>query len=269
MPLIKSAIQAARSALPVWSRTPAPARGAILDRASQILTSRLDDIAIALTREEGKTLAEAKGEVTRARDIFKYYAGEGWRYSGHVLPGSVNDELLYTRREPLGVVSIITPWNFPIAIPAWKIAPALIYGNTIVFKPAEDAPLTSLKLVEALVEGGLPPGVINFLTGDGALIGTEMTSNPSINGISFTGSYDVGTKVYQNTIKSMPRIQLEMGGKNALVILKDANLELAVDLAVRGGFGLTGQACTATSRVIVEDEIADAFVSALTQATRS
>ncbi|MBN8579860.1 MAG: aldehyde dehydrogenase family protein [Anaerolineae bacterium] len=265
----KSAIDSARAAQPAWSKTPAPARGAILDKASQILTSRLDEIATALTREEGKTLAEAKGEVTRARDIFKYYAGEGWRYSGQVIPSSVNDELLYTRREPLGVVSIITPWNFPIAIPAWKIAPALIYGNTVVFKPAEDAPHTALLLVEALVEAGLPAGVINFLTGDGALIGTEMASNPSVNGITFTGSHNTGTKVYQNAIKNMARVQLEMGGKNALVILKDADIDLAVKLAITGGFGLTGQACTATSRIIVEEEIADAFVSALTTAAKN
>ena len=264
----KQAIDSARAALPAWSKIPAPARGAILDKASQILTSRLDEIATALTREEGKTLAEAKGEVTRARDIFKYYAGEGWRYSGQVLPSSVNDELLYTRREPLGVVSIITPWNFPIAIPAWKIAPALIYGNTVVFKPAEDAPLTALLLVEALVEAGLPAGVINFLTGDGALIGTEMTSNPNVNGVSFTGSHNTGTTIYQNAIKNMARVQLEMGGKNALVILKDADLELAVKLAITGGFGLTGQACTATSRIIVQEEIAEAFVSALTTAAK-
>jgi aldehyde dehydrogenase (NAD+) len=265
----KSAIQAARSAFPAWAMTPAPARGAILEKASQILTARLDEIATVLTREEGKTFAESKGEVTRARDIFKYYAGEGWRYGGQVLPSSVNDELLYTRREPLGVVSIITPWNFPIAIPAWKIAPALIYGNTIVFKPAEDAPYTAMLLVEALVEAGLPSGVINFLTGDGALIGTEMTSHPSVNGVSFTGSYSTGTKIYQNAIKNMARVQLEMGGKNALVILKDANLDLAVKLAMTGGFGLTGQACTATSRIIVEEEIADAFVSALITATKN
>lgn len=265
----KGAIQAARSAFPAWSKTPAPARGAILDKASQILTARLDEIATVLTREEGKTFAEAKGEVTRARDIFKYYAGEGWRYGGQVLPSSVNDELLYTRREPLGVVSIITPWNFPIAIPAWKIAPALIYGNTVVFKPAEDAPYTAMLLVEALVEAGLPSGVINFLTGSGALIGTEMTSHPSVNGISFTGSYSTGTKIYQNAIKNMARVQLEMGGKNALVILKDANLDLAVKLAIAGGFGLTGQACTATSRIIVEEEIVEAFVSALTAAAKN
>jgi acyl-CoA reductase-like NAD-dependent aldehyde dehydrogenase len=265
----KSAIHAARSAFPAWSRTPAPARGAILDKTSQILTSRLDEIATVLTREEGKTLAEAKGEVTRARDIFKYYASEGLRYGGQALPSSVNDELLYTRREPLGVVSIITPWNFPIAIPAWKIAPALIYGDTVVFKPAEDAPHTALLLVEALVEAGLPSGVMNFLTGDGGLIGTEMTSNPNVNGISFTGSHEIGTKVYQNAIKNMARVQLEMGGKNALVVLKDANLDFAVKLAITGGFGLTGQACTATSRIIVEDEIADAYVSALIAATKN
>ncbi len=265
----KDAIASARAALPAWSKTPAPARGAILDKASQILTARLDEIATALTREEGKTLAEAKGEVTRARDIFKYYAGEGWRYGGQVIPSSVNDELLYTRREPLGVVSIITPWNFPIAIPSWKIAPALIYGNTVVFKPAEDAPYTALLLVEALLEAGLPADVINFLTGDGALIGTEMASNPSVNGITFTGSHNTGTKVYQNAIKNMARVQLEMGGKNALVILKDADIDLAVKLAITGGFGLTGQACTATSRIIVEEEIANAFVSALTTATKN
>lgn len=264
----KSAIQAAREAFPAWSGTPAPARGAMLDRASQILSTRLDEIAAALTREEGKTLAEAKGEVARARDILKYFAGEGWRYSGQVLPSSIQDELLYTRREPLGVVSIITPWNFPIAIPAWKIAPALAYGNTVVFKPAEDAPHTALLLVEVLVEAGLPSGVLNFLTGDGELIGTEMTSNPHVNGISFTGSQSTGTKVYQNAIKNMARVQLEMGGKNALVILKDADLELAVKLAITGGFGLTGQACTATSRIIVEEEIADTFVQAFMTAAK-
>jgi len=265
----KTAIDAAHSALSAWRKTPAPARGAILDKASQIISTRLDEIAKTLTLEEGKTFAEARGEVMRARDIFKYYSGEGWHANGQVLPTSVNDELLYTRHEPLGVVSIITPWNFPIAIPAWKIAPALIYGDTVIFKPAEDAPLTALMLVEALVEAGLPPGVINFLTGDGALIGTEMASNPLVNGVSFTGSHTVGAQVYQNAIKNMARVQLEMGGKNALVILKDADLNLSVDLAMRGGFGLTGQACTATSRVIVEKEIADAFVTALTTATKN
>lgn len=259
----RQAIDAARAAQPDWVRMPAPARGAILTRAGQLIASQLDDLAAMLTREEGKTLAEAKGEVARARDIFQYYGGEGWRYGGQVLPSSVNDELLYTRREPLGVVSIITPWNFPIAIPAWKIAPALVYGNTVVFKPAEDTPHTALMLVELLMEAGLPAGVLNFLTGDGALIGTEMASNAQVNGVSFTGSLPVGAQVYQNAIKNMARVQLEMGGKNALVVLKDADLALAVDLAVKGGFGLSGQACTATSRVIVDEAIAADFLTAL------
>jgi acyl-CoA reductase-like NAD-dependent aldehyde dehydrogenase len=264
----RTAISTARHALPGWVNTPAPARGVILDKASQIISTRLDEMAATLTREEGKTLAEAKAEVTRARDIFRYYSGEGWRYGGEVLPSSVNGELLYTRREPLGVISIITPWNFPIAIPAWKLAPALIYGNTVVFKPAEDSPLIGLMLVETLVEAGLPPGVINFLTGDGPLIGTEMVSNPEVDGVSFTGSKEVGAQIYQHAIQNMTRVQLEMGGKNALVVLQDANLDLAVDLAVKGGFGLTGQACTATSRVIVEEPVADAFASALAKAAR-
>ena len=265
----RAALACAQSALPGWANTPPPARGIILDKVSQIISARLDEMAATLTREEGKTLAEAKGEVTRARDIFRYYGGEGWRYGGQVLPSSTNGELLYTRREPLGVISIITPWNFPVAIPAWKIAPALIYGNTVVFKPAKDAPLIGMMLVEALVEAGLPPGVINYLTGDGSTIGTEMVGNPIVNGISFTGSREVGVGIYQQAIKNMPRVQLEMGGKNALVVLQDANLELAVDLTVKGGFGLTGQACTATSRVIVEESIADAYVSALQKAARN
>ena len=264
----RAAIAAAKAALPGWANLPAPARGAILDKASQILAARLDEIAAVLTREEGKTLAEAKGEVGRARDIFKYYSGEGWRYGGQVLPSSAGGELLYTRREPLGVVSIITPWNFPIAIPAWKIAPALAYGNTVVFKPAVDAPLTALMMVEALVEAGIPAGVLNLMTGSGRVVGNEMVTNPMVNGVSFTGSRQVGGEIYQGAIKNLTRVQLEMGGKNALVVLRDANLDLAVDLAVRGGFGLTGQACTATSRVIVEEAVADAYVERLSQAAR-
>jgi acyl-CoA reductase-like NAD-dependent aldehyde dehydrogenase len=265
----RNALSSAQSALPGWANTPGPARGAILDKASQIIAARLDEMAAVLTREEGKTLAEAKGEVTRARDIFRYYGGEGWRYGGQVLPSSAGGELLYTRREPLGVISIITPWNFPIAIPAWKIAPALAYGNTVVFKPAKDAPLVALMLVQALVEAGLPAGVLNYLTGDGSTIGVEMVSNPCVNGINFTGSREVGAGIYQQAIQHMPRVQLEMGGKNALVVLQDANLDLAVDLAVKGGFGLTGQACTATSRVIVEESVADAYAGALAKAARS
>jgi aldehyde dehydrogenase (NAD+) len=265
----RRAIQSACDAFPKWAQTPPPQRGAILDKASQIIDARLEDMARALTQEEGKTFAEAKGEVIRARDIFKYFSGEGWRMGGQVLPNNTPDELLYSKREPLGVVTIITPWNFPVAIPAWKIAPALVYGNTVIFKPAFQTPLIASLLVAALAEAGLPAGVLNFITGRGAEIGDEIVTSKNIQGISFTGSYNVGTGIYAKAIPNLTRVQLEMGGKNPMVVLKDANLDLAVKLAVSGGFGLTGQACTATSRVIVEDAIADTFVDALSQAARA
>ncbi len=265
----RRAVESAREALPAWAETPPPTRGAILYRASQLIDERLEEIAVTLTREEGKTLAEARAEVARARDIFRYYAGEGWRMGGSVLPSNVHGEMLYTRREPLGVISIITPWNFPVAIPAWKIAPALVYGNTVVFKPASLAPQCSLMLVEALVEAGLPPGVVNYVTGSGREVGDALVIHPEVKGVSFTGSYEVGVQVYRRAAPAMKRVQLEMGGKNALVVLEDGDLDLAVQLAVRGGFGLTGQACTATSRVIVDEKIADAFVQGLCDAARS
>ncbi len=264
----RQAIDAARAALPGWSTMPPPARGVILEKASRILEARLDEYAAVLTREEGKTRAEATGEVARARDIFRYFAGEGWRMGGDVLPSNISGELLYTRREALGVIALVTPWNFPIAIPAWKMAPALIYGNTVVFKPASFAPQSGMLLVEALVEAGLPKGVVNFITGSGRTVGDEIVSSPHVNGISFTGSYSVGAGIYEKAIKNMTRVQLEMGGKNPMIVLNDADLDLAVKLAVTAGFGLTGQACTATSRVIVEAAIADKFAQALTAAAR-
>ncbi|MCL4488627.1 MAG: aldehyde dehydrogenase family protein [Chloroflexi bacterium] len=264
-----NAIAAAQEAFCAWANTPPPNRGAILDRASQLIAARLEDLAITLTREEGKTLAEARGEVARARDIFRYYAGEGWRSDGSVLPSNTSNELLYTRREPLGVVSIIAPWNFPIAIPAWKIAPALVYGNAVVFKPASFTPLVGLRLVEILVEAGLPAGVINFVTGSGRDAGNELVANPQVNAISFTGSNTVGTGIYSQAVRNMARVQLEMGGKNPTVVLNDANLDLALDIVMKAGFGLTGQACTATSRVIVESGIADEFSARLSAAAKS
>lgn len=265
----RNAIEAARAALPGWANMPPPARGAILEKASRVLEARADEYAAILTREEGKTKTEAMVEVTRARDIFRFYAGEGWRAGGDVLPSNVTGELLYTRREALGVIALITPWNFPLAIPAWKMAPALAYGNTVVFKPASLAPHSALILVEALVEAGLPNGVVNYITGSGKNVGDELVSSPHVNGVSFTGSYSVGSGIYEKAIKNLTRVQLEMGGKNPMVVLNDANLDLAVRLAVMGGFGLTGQACTATSRVIVEEGIADDFAAALTEAARN
>ncbi|MBN9391482.1 MAG: aldehyde dehydrogenase family protein [Chloroflexi bacterium] len=264
----RRAIEAARNALEGWANMPGPGRGMILDKASQLLDARKEEIAAALTTEEGKTLAEARGEVMRARDIFRYFSGEGWRMGGHTVPGNTGKELLYTRREALGVVALITPWNFPIAIPSWKIAPALAYGNTVVFKPASFTPHTALLLTEVLVDAGLPPGVFNFITGSGREVGDVLASSPLINGLSFTGSTTVGTGIYAQAIKNLTRVQLEMGGKNPLVVLNDADLALATSLTVAGGFGLTGQACTATSRVIVEEGIADAYAQAVTEAAK-
>lgn len=265
---VRSAVAAARAALPGWANLPPPQRGAILDKASHILDARLGEIAATLTREEGKTLAEAKGEVMRARDILRYFAGEGWRMGGETYPSIAPGELLYSRREPLGVVAIVTPWNFPIAIPTWKMAPALVYGNTVVFKPAKHGELSALALVEALVDAGLPAGVLNYITGPGAVIGDELTGSPLINGLSFTGSVSVGTHIYELAMKNLTRVQLEMGGKNPTVVLDDADLDLAVDIVARSGFGLTGQACTATSRVIVQNGIADRFAQAISETAR-
>jgi aldehyde dehydrogenase (NAD+) len=241
----------------------------VLYRASQIIRQRVDEMARDLTREEGKTLAESKGEVLRAADILNYFAGEGRRMGGETLPAETPNTLLYTSRMPLGVVAIITPWNFPIAIPTWKIAPALISGNAVVFKPASQAPLTALHLVEVLVEAGLPKGVLNYVTGSGSKVGNILVTDERIDGVSFTGSYEVGQGIYQQTAKRMLRTQLELGGKNPLIVAADADLDKAVTLAARGGFGLTGQACTATSRVIVERPIVDEFVERLTAYARS
>jgi len=266
---VQAAIDAANAALPAWADMPGPARGAILDKASQILDARLGEIATVLTREEGKTLTEAKGEVMRARDIFRYYSGEGWRAGGAVIPSNTGGELLYTRREPLGVVALVTPWNFPIAIPAWKMAPALAYGNTVVFKPASFTPQTAMLLVEVLVEAGLPKGVVNFVTGSGRTVGDTLVGSPKVHGVSFTGSVSVGMGIYEKAMKNLTRVQLEMGGKNPTIVLKDANIDTAVKMTVAGGFGLTGQACTATSRVIVEEAIADDYAKAMTLAARN
>ncbi len=265
---VLQAVSAAHEALPGWSRTPPPQRGSILYEASRVVEARLDEMAAVLSREEGKTLAEARAEAARARDILRYYAGEGWRMGGDVLPSNSEGELIYTKREPLGVVSVITPWNFPVAIPAWKIAPALVFGNAVVFKPASLAPQSGLMLVQALMEAGIPEGVINYVTGVGSVVGDELVGSPLVSGISFTGSYEIGQMVHTKATENMLRVQCEMGGKNPLIVLEDANQRLAVELTVKGGFGLTGQAGTATSRIFVEEGIADEFAQSLTEAAR-
>ncbi|HLC05636.1 MAG TPA: aldehyde dehydrogenase family protein [Anaerolineales bacterium] len=263
---VKEAIRAAANALSGWASTPGPRRGEILEKASRILEGKLEEMAVTLTREEGKTLKESRGEVGRIPDIFRYFAGEGWRTAGQVLPGLTQGESIFTLREPLGVVGIVTPWNFPALIPAWKIAPALVFGNTLVFKPASLAPQVGLLLTQVLQEAGLPDGVLNYITGSGTSVGQTLISDEEVKGISFTGSYEVGKTVSGQMNDRMKRVQCEMGGKNALVVLRDSNLDTAVALTIRGGFGLSGQACTATSRVIVEESVADAFVAKLTAA---
>ncbi|MEX2374153.1 MAG: aldehyde dehydrogenase family protein [Dehalococcoidia bacterium] len=260
-----AAIDAARAAQPAWAAMPTPARGEILDRASRILASRVDEVARDLTREEGKTIDEARGEVRRAADVLRFYGGEGWRQYGDTMPSTRVETTVYTRREPVGVVAIITPWNFPIAIPAWKSAPALVSGNAVVLKPAELTPLTAQHLALALMEAGLPNGVLNVVHGEGPAVGPTLTDDPRVAAVSFTGSMAVGGLIHRAVSKRMGRVQLEMGGKNATIVTEGADLSRAAENIAASAFGVTGQACTATSRVIVPPAIADNLVHLLVE----
>ncbi|GAA5020920.1 aldehyde dehydrogenase family protein [Streptomyces siamensis] len=262
---VDAAVTAAAAAQPGWAALPAPARGTILMDAAEILRGRHEEAARDLVREEGKTLAEARGEVRRAIDVLRFFGSEGWRLGGQVLPSSFPDTTVQTRREPVGVVGLITPWNFPIAIPAWKLAPALIGGNAVVLKPAELTPLSTRHLTEALVRAGLPAGVLNVVHGTGAVAGEALVRDPRVAAVSFTGSTAVGMRIERTVQERRGRVQVEMGGKNALVVLDDADVEQAARIAAAGGFGLTGQACTASSRVICTPGVYDDFVAALTK----
>ncbi|HET8589273.1 MAG TPA: aldehyde dehydrogenase family protein [Nakamurella sp.] len=263
---VADAVAAATAAQPGWAARTWPARGAMLMDAAEILRSRHRPVAEDLVREEGKTLAEAMGEVRRAIDVLRFFGSLGWQASGDVLPSVTPDTMVYTRREPLGVVGLITPWNFPIAIPAWKMAPALVSGNAVVIKPAELTPLSVHHLVSALTEAGLPDGVLNIVNGKGSVVGEALCSHPGVAAVSFTGSTAVGEHIREVVQSRRGRVQLEMGGKNALVVLDDADPVVAAKVAAAGGFGLTGQACTATSRTIVTEGIHDDFVAALAAA---
>ncbi len=260
---VTAAVAAAKAAFPKWAAQTPVARGRILAKASQLIEARKGELAELLTREEGKTLAEATGEVQRAADIFRFYGGLGYQLGGQTIPHDLPGNLMFTRREPLGVVGLITPWNFPIAIPAWKMAPALVCGNAVVLKPASQAPAMALELAKVLTEAGLPAGVLNVITGDGRPFAAELATNPAVQGVSFTGSTAVGKSIYQSLAPRMVRAQMEMGGKNPTLVLADADLDLAASLVARAGFGLTGQACTATSRVIVERPVLAAFTEKL------
>lgn len=259
----RAAIAAAREAFPKWKATPPPNRGRLLFRAMQLLQERIEDVAVALTKEEGKILRESRGEIQRAINIMEFTAGEGRRLNGRTIPSELPNTFIYTVRQPIGVCGLITPWNFPVAIPIWKIAPALVAGNTVVFKPATFTPLTATKIVEIFEEAGFSPGVLNMVMGNGSVVGDEIVNNPDVHAISFTGSNEVGCALYEQASHRGIRVQCEMGGKNPLIVLSDADMNLAIEGAIQGGFGSTGQRCTAASRVIVEEQIADRFVEML------
>ena len=257
------ACEAALRAYPGWRNTPAPVRGQLLYRVQRRMEERKEEIAEALTREEGKTLVEARGEVQRAINVIEFFAGEARRITGDTIPSELPHNFCYTVKQPVGPVAIITPWNFPIAIPVWKMAPALVSGNTVVFKPASLTPLTAALIVEVFEQCGIPPGVLNLVFGGGREVGDTIVKHPAIQAVSFTGSNDVGSGLYSAAAARGIKCQCEMGGKNPIVILADADLDLAVESTVQGAFGSTGQRCTATSRAVVEQSIANEFVERL------
>ncbi|RAS75179.1 alpha-ketoglutaric semialdehyde dehydrogenase GucD [Priestia endophytica] len=265
---LENATKAAHGAKKSWRKMGQAERGQFLFKVANILEENLNEIAEMMTKEMGKTLPEAKGETARGVAILRYYAGEGMRKDGDVIPSSDKDALMFTRRTPLGVVGIITPWNFPVAIPIWKIAPALVYGNTVVFKPATEAAVTAAKVVECFDRAGLPKGVVNFVTGSGSVIGQQLIDHPLLDAITFTGSENVGKRVAKSASSRGVKFQLEMGGKNPVIVTKDADLDAAVEAVISGGFRSTGQKCTASSRVIVENQVYDSFVEKLVQETK-
>lgn len=262
-------IHAAHLALPGWRAMPWPARSEILHRAANILDEQKEGVARTMAREMGKPIGEARGEVKRGVVLLRYYAGEGMRSVGEVYPASDGKTLLYSNRIPLGVVGIITPWNFPVAIPLWKMAPALIYGNTVVWKPAEPASITAFSLMQLLDKAGFPKGVINMITGTGADVGPAITSDRFVRGVSFTGSNSVGRKVAFAALENGIKYQLEMGGKNPTIVAADADLNKAVDLTLSAAMRFAGQKCTATSRVIVEEKIVPAFTEMIVERAKS
>jgi aldehyde dehydrogenase (NAD+) len=264
-----AACEAAARAFEGWRQTPAPVRGQILFKVQRRMEERRQELAEALTREEGKTIAESRGEIQRAINVVEFFAGEARRITGETIPSELPHNFCYTLKQPIGPVAVITPWNFPIAIPIWKIAPALVSGNTLIFKPASLTPLTAALIVEIFDECGLPPGVLNLVFGGGREVGDTIVRHPAVLAVSFTGSNDVGVGLYSAAAARGIKCQCEMGGKNPIVVLGDADLELAVESTVQGAFGSTGQRCTATSRAVVVDSIADEFVARLEARTAS
>ena len=266
---VEAAIQAAAGAYERWRLVPAPRRAELLFRAAQLIVDRKESFARDMTREMGKVLSETRGDVQEAIDMTFYMAGEGRRMFGQTVPSELRNKFAMSVRQPLGVSSVITPWNFPMAIPSWKIIPALVCGNTVVFKPASQTPLSALNFVKVLEEAGIPKGVVNMVTGDGDEVGTPLTTDALVRVVSFTGSTHVGRIVNQAAAPGFKKVHLEMGGKNVIIIMDDADLELAVDGCVWGGFGTTGQRCTAASRVVVHENVYRSFLEQFTGRVKS
>jgi len=265
----RRAVESAYEAFRGWKATPAPARGKIVARAARLMEDRKEELAAAITREEGKTIGEARGEVQRAMNVVEFCAGESRRMNGETIPSELPANFAYTIKEPHGVVACITPWNFPVAIPSWKIAPALVAGNTVVYKPATLTPLTATLLTQIFNQAGLPAGVLNLILGSGGEAGDEIVSHPAVKAISFTGSTETGLKLYAQVAPRGVKMQAEMGGKNPVVVLEDCDMALAVESTAQGAFGSTGQRCTATSRAVVSDRIADEFVEKIVERAKS
>jgi len=257
---LDDAVAAAKAAFPSWRAVPAPKRGAIIKKAGLLLEERMDAFSRALSLEQGKLVAESRGEIQRAINVLDFIAGEGRRLNGETVPSELPNTFTYTARAPLGVVGVVTPWNFPVAIPVWKIAPALLCGNAVVFKPASLTPWTASLIMQLFHDAGLPKGVLNLVFGGGSTVGQRLVTHPDVVALSFTGSNEVGTRLYADAAPMLKKVQCEMGGKNPVIVLEDADLDLAAVGTVQGAFGSTGQRCTATSRAIVVDAVADAFV---------
>ncbi len=264
-----AAVDAASEASPAWKAMVAPDRARIFAKAIEIAKGRADELGEVMCREEGKIYKEARGEIIKGLNLVEYYVGEGWRIQGYTRPSEMSQTFTYTTRRPLGVVSLITPWNFPWAIPCWKIAPALIAGNTAVFKPATPTPLCAIKWVEVLEEAGLPPGVLNLVMGPGSTVGDEFVNNPAIQAISFTGSNGVGMRLNEQAARRGAKVTCEMGGKNAVVVMADADLDLALEGILQGAFGSTGQRCTATSRVVADKAIVGELTERIVERARA
>jgi acyl-CoA reductase-like NAD-dependent aldehyde dehydrogenase len=265
---VKRAITVAHQAFPKWRDTPAPARADILLRISVVLRRRKEELARIVTQEMGKVIAEARGDVQESIDFLEYMAGEGRRLQGETVPSELPSKFCLTVLQPKGVVACITPWNFPTSIPTWKIAAALVTGNTIVFKPASNTARTAAELLQAYIEGGVPKGVLNMVTGSGGTVGQVLLDDPRIRAVSFTGGVDTGRQVYSEAAKSLKMVHLELGGKNPMIVMDDANLELALEGVLFGAFGTAGQRCTATSRLILHEPIYDRFLGMLVERVR-